>query len=116
MAFGKKKDGEPEAAAQAPAEDDDAPLFPDEEPAAELAPASETPPTADAAPTAEATAAPVPAEPAMPSTDSLLSAFQTTEGGEEDRSVLLDLAGEVELADLLEELNTLAAAIGVVRA
>jgi hypothetical protein len=29
--------------------------------------------------------------------------------------VLLDLAGDVELADLLEDLNTLAAAIGVVR-
>jgi hypothetical protein len=40
--------------------------------------------------------------------------FQSSEGGDDDRSVLIEMAGDVELADLLEELNTLAAAMNVI--
>jgi hypothetical protein len=47
--------------------------------------------------------------------DALLSMFQTTEATADDRSALLDLAGVVEMDDLLEELHTLAAALGVAR-
>jgi hypothetical protein len=117
MAFGKKKGDHPTAASAAALEDDDEPLFPDEEPAAELgqAPAAEA--SAPAPTEAAAVEAPAPApEAAVPSTDALLSAFQTNEGVTDDRSVLVDLAGDVELADLLDELNTLAAAIGITRA
>jgi hypothetical protein len=63
---------------------------------------------------------PAPAEPAAAAapaapTDDLLSAFQSTEADEDDRSVLLAMAGDVELADLLEELHTVAAAMGIAR-
>jgi hypothetical protein len=105
MAFGKKKD---ELAPDADAPDTGAiePLFPaddgdDEDaetPAPEVAPAP-----VEAAPAAAA------ANPA----DSLLSMFQTDHSEETDRSALIDLSGDVDLADLLEELHTLAAAMGI---
>jgi hypothetical protein len=58
--------------------------------------------------------APVEAAPAlMPDATDLLSMFQTSTGEETDRSALLDLSGDVDLADLLEELHTLAAAMGI---
>jgi hypothetical protein len=112
MAFGKKKGEDQIAMASTPDDEDDGPLFPDEEPEADATEA----PVAVAAPDAPVAVTPAPADAAAPGTDALLSAFQTTEGGDEDRSVLLDMAGDVELADLLEELNTLAAAMGLSRA
>ena len=45
----------------------------------------------------------------------LLNMFQSTSIEETDRSVLLELAGEVDLGDLLEELQTISAAIAVTR-
>lgn len=54
-----------------------------------------------------------PADPLAGGTDALLSMFQSTEARGEDRSVPLDLAGEVDLADLLEDLHTMAAALGI---
>jgi hypothetical protein len=106
MAFGKKKDdapGAPSDAAEALAEDID-----------------ETPDVEDEAATAENDAAPGTEEPAVAADPlaggegggaELLSMFQTTQIEGEDRSSLLELAGEVELADLLEELHTVRAAI-----
>ena len=59
---------------------------------------------------------PEPAPAADTGTDALLSMFQSSEGGVSDRSAVLDLAGDVELADLIEELQTLSSALGIVRA
>jgi hypothetical protein len=42
----------------------------------------------------------------------LLNMFQTTQIEQDDLSVILELAGEVDLDDLLEELHTVAAALG----
>jgi hypothetical protein len=115
MAFGKKKDDPATSVAvpvEAEAEDDSLSLFPDS--GEDDALAAEAP-AATPAEGAAGEPAPAPAPEALPSTDSLLSAFQTTEGADDDRSVLLEMAGDVDLADLLEELNTLSAAIGVAR-
>jgi hypothetical protein len=106
MAFGKKKDDAPGAATDA-AEDaltDEV----DETPAADDAPAAD----AAADPIAEAPeAAADPLAGGEGGGAELLSMFQTTQIEGEDRSALLELAGEVELADLLEELHTVRAAI-----
>jgi hypothetical protein len=48
--------------------------------------------------------------------DDLLNMFESTQVEGDDRSVVLDLAGNVDLADLLEELQDVAAALGVVAA
>ncbi len=112
MAFGKKKGDDTGPGMAAEAEDDSLSLFPEaeaDEPALET-PADSLEPVAEAA--AEAPAV----EAAAPASDALLSAFQTSESESDDRSVVLDMAGDVELADLLEELNTLSAAIGIARA
>jgi hypothetical protein len=62
------------------------------------------------------TAEPVAAEKAEASADALggdlLNMFQTTQIEQEDLSVVLDLAGDVDLDDLLEDLHTVAAALG----
>jgi hypothetical protein len=110
MAFGKKKDESAPAQAAAEADDDDLTLFPDSGDEDEALPAVPA-----AAPVAEAAPVVAPAPAAAPATDALLSMFQEAEGGNADRSLLLEMAGDVDLADLLEELNTLAAAIVVVR-
>lgn len=54
-----------------------------------------------------------PAAAAAPDADALLSMFQTSQAEGEDRAVLLDLAGSPEIDDLLEELATIAAALGL---
>jgi hypothetical protein len=46
-------------------------------------------------------------------TDALLDMFATTGLEGEDKSALLDLAGEVDLDDIIEELQTVAAALGI---
>lgn len=117
MAFGKKKNDDESAPAGAP-DDALAGAF-----AADTAPEPETdggaPDPALAAldePAAEAPPAEAPAPPADPlggGGDALLNMFQSTEAAEDDRSVILDLAGEVTLADLLDDLYTVAAALGL---
>ena len=111
MAFGKKKDDAPEAVAEdsseapeeAAAPDADAPLDADGLDAA-LAPADEA--------SAEAPAAEAPAA-AAPNSDALLSMFQESKEETSDLSVLVDLAGEADLDDILEELRTIRAALGI---
>ena len=46
--------------------------------------------------------------------DGLLDMFTTVGIHEEDRTMLLSLAGEVEMDDLISELNIVAAALGIV--
>lgn len=95
MAFGKKNEERPEQtapdASPADAEDDLSDAFPD----------------------GDATSEPATADPLAGG--DLLNMFQTTTIEEADRSVLLELAGEVDLGDLLEELHTISAAIAVTR-
>lgn len=68
----------------------------------------------DDAPAPETAAAPEPAPaPDAGGADALLSVFQTTQAESEDITLLLDLAGDVEIDDLLEELHTVAAALGI---
>lgn len=106
MAFGKKqRDDEtpatrvvPEAEEAAPESDLSGELFTTAEEPAEPAP-EETPET--------------PAETGADATGDLLNMFQTTQIEEQDRSVLKTLAGDVELDDLVEELQTVAAALGI---
>ena len=75
---------------------------------AEPAPEAAADPLAAAAAAGEEAAA----DPLAGGADALLNMFQTTQAETEDRSVILELAGEVELGDLLEELQTVALAIG----
>ena len=69
-------------------------------------------PTAGVAPAADA-----PAEEAEPAgddaSDALLSMFHTTDEGSGDREMLLQMAGEVELPDLVDQLRTTAAALNI---
>jgi hypothetical protein len=107
MAFGKKKDEPVAPTAEAPVE---APLdlaeAPAEEPASiEAPPETVQPPATDAAAPA--------ADPLAGGGDALLNMFQTTQIQAEDRSAVLDLAGEVEIDDLVEELHTVAVALGI---
>jgi hypothetical protein len=104
MAFGKKK----EEGAQ-PADDLATAFAPPEGEAAEdEAAAPELPAnvqTVEAAPEEE------PPPPAPDDADALLSVFQTSDGEEDDRTVLLELAGEVDIAGLLEDLRTIRSAL-----
>ena len=135
MAFGKKKSPDEQLPAEAGIEPASAPggaiegsMFAapaaDGEPPADLAAtvgepesAADTPvadaPVADA-PVAEAVPEPAPAggDPLAGGAD-LLSMFQTTQIESDDRTALLDLAGEVEIDDLIEELQTVASAMGI---
>src|SRR5262245_20440960 len=61
--------------------------------------AAPDPASADAAST-EAPETPAEAPTAPTGADALLSLFQEDEGGDEDRAIMLDLAGEVAIADL----------------
>ncbi len=109
MAFGKKKkDEEPQDAAPAP--DAESPAEDETELSGTMfeAPAPEPNDPIAAGLLAE--------EKAAASSDALgsdlLNMFQTTQIEVDDLSVILDLAGEVEFDDLLEELHTVAAALG----
>jgi hypothetical protein len=81
-----------------------------EQPAADGADATAAPDNPPEAPPPEQAAV---AAPGANSADALLSVFQTTQAESEDITLLLDLAGEVEIDDLLEELHTVAAALGI---
>ena len=70
----------------------------------------------EAAPAALAPeAAPAEAEPEAPAgddaSDALLSMFHETDTGSGDREILLQMVGEVELPDLVDQLQTVAAAL-----
>jgi hypothetical protein len=107
MAFGKKKDEPVAATAEALAE---APLDLAEAPVEE--PTSMEP--APEAAQSEAPVAPAPAaDPLAGGGDALLNMFQATQIQLEDRSAVLELAGEVEIDDLVEELHTVAVALGI---
>lgn len=99
MAFGKKNDDAqaPDTEAEAEvevADDESAPL--DEE-------------VLDAAPAPAAQPAPA----AAAGSDALLSMFQESKSEIDDLAVLVDLAGDPDLDDILEELRTLRAALGI---
>jgi hypothetical protein len=118
MAFGKKKDdAAPGIVAQLETD-----VFEAGPAEAEAPQADQTDVPGDGAPAeAPEAAAAVPAAEAPPSGepdlggDALLNMFQTTSMELEDRSAVLELAGDVELDDLLEELQTVAVALGVGR-
>jgi hypothetical protein len=67
-----------------------------------------------AAPEAEApAAAPPPPAPPAESDNTLLSMFEAAKMETEDLSVLTELAGDVDLSDVLEDLYTVASALGI---
>lgn len=107
MAFGKKgKKGDPAPGGPVEGSPEDADelsgsMFAEEEPAAE-----------DAI-TAGLQAEEKAAASADPTSGNLLNMFQTTQIEQDDLSAILELAGEVELDDLLEDLHTVAAAMGI---
>jgi hypothetical protein len=78
-------------------------------PPAEVEPAA---PEASAPAEAPAAAPPPPAPPAE-SDNTLLSMFEAAKMETEDLSVLTELAGDVDLSDALEDLYTVAAALGI---
>jgi hypothetical protein len=96
----------PQADAPSPVE-----LTPDEpvDAAPDLAPDEEAVVAADGP--ADVAVAPA-GEPA--GADALLQMFQDAKHEEEDRSMFVEMAGDVELADLMEDLQTTAAALGIV--
>ncbi len=110
MAFGKKNDGKPVAAIG-----DDA----EEAPEMDAAPDPGAPLDSAALDAALAPVggvageAPVEAPGATLGSDALLSMFQESKDEAEDMSVLVDLAGEADLDDILEELRTIRAALGI---
>jgi hypothetical protein len=108
MAFGKKKkdDEAPEPARAAVGEPED------EAAAAEGMFAPEEPAEEDDAITAGLMAEEKAAASSDALSSDLLNMFQTTQIESTDLSVVLDLAGDVELDDLLEELQTVALALG----
>lgn len=126
MAFGKKKSRDDEQAPEAPptaagdapetapGDTIDSEMFASSAEAASGGQSEETGAQALDVPAAEPEPAPPAAtgDPLAGGAD-LLSMFQTTEAVAADRAALLDLAGEVEFDDLLEDLHTVASALGV---
>jgi hypothetical protein len=110
MAFGKKKKDD-QAAPQAgePAPDDAA----DEAVGASMFAGSDAAPPQDDAIAAALVAEEAATASADPLSSDLLNMFQTTQIEAVDLSAILDLAGDVEIDDLLEELHTIALALGV---
>ena len=107
MAFGKKKDEPVAPTAEAPVEAQlDLAAAPTEQPASiEAAPETVLPELPEPAPPA--------ADPLAGGGDALLNMFQTTQIQAEDRSAVLEIAGDVEIDDLVEELHTVAVALGI---
>lgn len=72
-------------------------------------------PDAEADPAlAEAAAAPEGAEPAADGSDALLNMFASSQTASDDRQLLVGMAGEVEVVDLVDQARTLAAAMNIV--
>jgi hypothetical protein len=119
MAFGKKKD-DPFAPA-APDDEPDEPLFPVDDSDESVGDADSsvgTAPATSAVTYGTELAPPEKAQsmavgPPEENSDALLSMFSSSKEEEVDNSIVLELAGNVELADLLEDLQTLAAAMGI---
>lgn len=107
MAFGRNKDEAPapNAGEREPLEGETLDAAPP--------PGDDAVSEADAPPAAEPAAAAAPAAAEAPGTDALLSMFQSTESKVDDIAVLVDLAGDPDLDDILEELRTLRAALGI---
>jgi len=136
MAFGKKKEREqpgegampdassaPEAEPAAPSDGDGGPGEATAVVTAEAASDAGTPaaeaPADEAAPSDNADGAADAAAPGSPSGGDalggadLLSMFQSTQAEMDDKTAILELAGEVEIDDLIEDLQTIAAALGI---
>lgn len=117
MAFGKKKNDD--ASAPGEAADDSlggafaAPDEPDSELELDVTDEDAVATEAVDAPVAEA---PAPAPEAGGGADALLSMFNSSESLEDDQSAILELAGDTEIADLLDDLHTVAAALGLAAA
>lgn len=111
MGLLKKKPDEPEEGALAAVED-----APEELASAE---AANDPATPDTSAPVEQTAEPA-SEAATPegddASDALLSMFHAADEGAGDREILLQMAGEVELPDLVDQLRTVAAALSIASA
>jgi hypothetical protein len=117
MALGIKKVKLPDNAAEEPIVED----VPDESAADTVVPESSMDPVQDAADDtmlgalAEAPdAAADPRTTEAAGTDGLLDMFTTVGVHHVDRSMILSLAGEVEMDDLISELGIVAAALGIV--
>jgi len=110
MAFGKKKQDEAPAAAVPEAAPDPEPE--EEQPVVEASDSPAEEPAQEDALVAEPVAPENAEAGADPLGGDLLNMFQTSKIETEDLSVVLDLAGEVEMDDLLEELHTVALALG----
>jgi len=110
MAFGKKKQDEAPAAAVPEAAPD--PVPEEELPVVEASDSPAEEPAQEDALVAEPVAPENAEAGADPLGGDLLNMFQTSKIETEDLSVVLDLAGEVEMDDLLEELHTVALALG----
>ena len=121
MAFGKKKDKELELAVQAAAAELPAPPAMPDDPEEELPPLTDDEREvlstavgeADASPEAAVESEPDVVASAADGGDALLSMFDTGELETSDLSAVVALAGDVDLDDLLEELQTVAAALGI---
>jgi hypothetical protein len=110
MGLLKKKSGETEAAQDQAAEDGGEPT----EAVFSAEPAAEADAPAETAAVASEAGAEASDEPVADADDALLSMFHATQAESHDREVLLDMAGTVEIADLLDELQTVAAAMHIV--
>ncbi len=97
-------------------------------PALDPAPAPEAPPAAapdeppvasapenatEAAPTDDGTAEEEGEAPGSDAADALLSMFGSTQHESDDRAVLLDMAGDIELTDLMDEVQMVASALDI---
>ena len=109
MAFGKKKHDEAPAEPAPEAAPD---VEPEEQLGASMFDGSDNVDPEDDAVTAGLIAAEKAEVAADPLAGDLLNMFQTSNIEAEDLSVVLDLAGDVEIDDLLEELHTVALALG----
>ena len=107
MAFGKKKEDETGPAVdETPATEAEIDELPDDAPVAEA-------PVDEAAPVEASAPAEAPTAPDALGSDALLSMFQESKSEVDDLAVLTDLAGETDIDDILEELRTLRAALGI---
>jgi hypothetical protein len=109
MALGRKKVTLPDDPAEEPRVED----VPEDAPVEAVAEASTEDDAADET-TLSALGEKEPPSEEPAAGDGLLDMFTTVGIHEEDRTMLLNLAGEVDMDDLISELNVVAAALGIV--
>ncbi len=119
MAFGKKKDGEAgsnqdesvpdQDEATSDLENDADPLDDDDDVGSGPSASAATYGTTMEKPAAAQTIAVGPPE----ASDALLSIFQPAASDDEKQSALIDLVADIDIADVLEDMHTLAAAMGL---